>query len=92
MTYKYCAEECLSASDQHERKFRMTFHTPMASNLVLALYQCGSQYRIKTFVQEDVTEIPGCPLDENDTCSYDDFAALFDDWADSCTFEEVCAI
>ena len=79
-------------SEQRDRPFRVSDFAPNGSNIALALYRCGTEYRIKTFVNEYITEIPGCPLDVNDTCSYDDFAALFNDRADSCNFDQICTV
>ena len=65
----------------------------MGSNIAMALYECdGGNYRMKTFINEEPTDIPGCPVDEYGSC---DFATISEMWqprADACDYEAICAL
>ena len=90
---KLFEEEDLQSSNFEEmkdkRKWRTSFHVPMAANIAFSLQQCGDEvYKIGLFFNEQLVQIPGC---NQDWCPIETFTDLFPQ-IESCDYNNICLI
>jgi hypothetical protein len=71
-----------------DRQWRVTVHTPMASNAAFVLYDCEDEgYKVKSFVNAYPHPMPGC---EDYVCDWETLRAVWEPIAEGCDMEEIC--
>ncbi len=71
----------------HNRHWQLAKINAFSSNVAFILYNCGQQYKVRTFINENEIHLPGC----NDiTCSLQELKTIWSDLIGQCKFDELC--